>query len=102
MAVGGDFDRADFGGFADHALGLQQVGADDLGGVERHADAGFDFCRHDAGGIELAGLRVVFDDGAVAVFGAVEIRVVIIAQWLGEGGTVDGADDVRIAQIATD
>ena len=55
VAVGGDFNGSDLGSFADHTLGLQQVGADDLGGVERHADAGFDFGRHDAGGIERAG-----------------------------------------------
>lgn len=102
MAVLCHFDVADLGGVANEALGLQQVGADGLGGIECHADTGGDIGLLDAGGVECPGCRVVFDDGAIGVFGAVEIRVVILGQRLGELVSIEAADDIGIAQIATD
>lgn len=102
MAVFCHFDVAHLGGVAGEALGLQQVGADGLGGIECYADTGSDVGLLDAGGVECSGLRVVFDDGAIGVFGAIEIRVVIFGQRLGEAVSIEAADDIGIAQIAAD
>ena len=102
MAVLCHLDIAHLGGVADDALGLQLVGADGHGGIESHADAGDDSGQLDAGGVECSGFRVVFDDGAIGVFGAVEIRVVIFCQRLGELVSIEAADDIGIAQIAAD
>lgn len=51
MAVFSHFDIAHLGGVADEALGLQQVGADGLGGVQGHADTGGDMGLLDAGSV---------------------------------------------------
>lgn len=102
MAVLCHLDVAHLGGVTDEALGLQQVGADGLGGIESHADTGGDSGLLDADGVECPGCRVVFDDGAIGIFGAVEIRVVILGQRLGELVSIETAHDIGITQIAAD
>jgi len=107
--VSGDFDVANLGAGGgdlaarlDGPADLERLGAFHQGGDELDGHRGGEGGGLDAAGIERPGGRVVLDDGAVTVFGAVEVRVVVVRQGLREGVAVDGADDVGIAQIAAD
>lgn len=104
MFVGRDFYAADDCGGggnlaprADGGTNLERLGAFDQRGDQLDGDRGRDSGGLDAGSVELSGCRVVFDDGAIGVFGAVEIMVVILGQRLGELVSIEAADDIGIA-----
>lgn len=109
VLVGGHLDAANLGAGGgdlaarlDGRTDLECLGAFHQGGDELDGHRGGEGGGLDAAGVERPGGRVVLDDGAVAVFGAVEVWIVIVLQGLWEGVAVDGADDVGIAQIAAD